>query len=278
MNYNRALYRLAQKILTFLMARANLLISHRGLLTDELLPRRDKRLLRSVSLRVHRNDGMYIPASGRHYFSVGLSAVRCIERALAGRNGRGPVRRILDFPCGYGRVCRFLRVRFPDAEIAVYDTDRAARRFCARAFNVHCLRPNHDLVRPRGRFDLIWCGSLLTHLDERSAVRLLNLFHRLLAPGGMCVFTTHGRFAHSMIRDHKFNYALTARAQKKILAEYHETGYGYADYDNSPGYGVSLAASEKMRGLAGEAGEWREAFYLNQGWDSHQDVWAYVKD
>lgn len=272
MNYNRALYRLAQKILTFLMARANFLISHRGLLTDELLPRRDKRLLRSVSLRVHRNDGMYIPASGRHYFSVGLSAVRCIERALAGGNGRRPVRRILDFPCGYGRVCRFLRVRFPDADITVYDTDRAARRFCARAFNVRSLRPDQD------RFDLIWCGSLLTHLDERSSARLLRRFHRLLAPGGICVFTTHGRFAHSIIRDHKFTYALTVRAQEKILAEYRETGYGYADYDNSPGYGVSLAASEKIRGLAGEAGHWHETFYLNQGWDNHQDVWAYVKD
>ncbi len=74
MNYNRALFRLTQKILTMLLARANLQISHKSLLTDSLVPRRDRTLLRNVSLRIHRNDGMYLPASGRHYFGAGLSA------------------------------------------------------------------------------------------------------------------------------------------------------------------------------------------------------------
>jgi SAM-dependent methyltransferase len=284
MNYNRALYRLAQKILTLLMARANFAISQRALLSDELVPDRDKNLLRAISIRVHRNDGMYLPASGRHYFSAGLSAVRCLERALAGRNGRGPVRTILDFPCGYGRVCRFLRARFPGAEIAAYDIDRTARNFCVRAFDARPVRSDTSFSRlegklpPGGRFDLIWCGSLLTHLDERAAVCLLRLFCDWLAPEGVCVFTTHGRFAHDIILNHKFYYALTTKAQQKILTEFEACGYGYADYDNSPGYGVSLAATERMRDMARAAGRWREIFYLNQGWDNHQDVWAFTRD
>jgi SAM-dependent methyltransferase len=284
MNYNRALYRLTQKILTLLMARANFRISHTTLLRDELVPPAEKRILRDISLRVHRNDGMYLPASGRHYFSVGLSALRCIERAIADRNGAGPVRSILDFPCGYGRVCRFLRVRFPEALIAAYDLDRAARRFCARAFGARPVGLDRDVTRlsgdlpANGRFDIIWCGSLLTHLDALPAERLLAFFHDRLAPGGVCVFTTHGRFAHQVIRDNKFLYALTAPAQQKILAGFETRGYGYADYDNSPGYGVSLATAERMREIAGAAGDWRETLYVNQGWDNHQDVWAYTRD
>jgi SAM-dependent methyltransferase len=227
---------------------------------------------------------MYIPASGRHYLTVGLSALRCIERALACRNGRGPVRSILDFPCGYGRVSRFLRVRFPNAVIAACDIDKAARDFCARTFGAFTLFSDRTFNGLYGApslpacFDLIWCGSLLTHLDARDSRRLLTLFYDNLAPGGVCVFTTHGRFVHQGIVENNIWYALTASARSRILDGYRADGYGYADYDNSPGYGMSLATSERIRALAAEAGDWRETFYLNQGWDRHQDVWAYTRE
>ena len=46
------------------------------------------------------------------YVSVGMSALGAIEAALEGRPTPG---RILDFPCGYGRITRILRARFPNA-------------------------------------------------------------------------------------------------------------------------------------------------------------------
>ena len=53
---------------------------------------------------------------GKHYYKVGLSAIRCINEALK-LAGLTKVGSILDLPCGSGRVLRFLVHQFPEAEI-----------------------------------------------------------------------------------------------------------------------------------------------------------------
>src|SRR5690242_3904134 len=66
-------------------------------------------LLSRVASRISPDDGMYA-GDGEHYFRVGLSAVECIDEALI--NARiESVRNILDMPCGFGRVLRFLSQR-----------------------------------------------------------------------------------------------------------------------------------------------------------------------
>jgi hypothetical protein len=54
--------------------------------------------------------------------------------------------------------------------------------------------------------------------------------------------------------------------------------YGYSDFQESPGYGISLAAHPRMSSLARSAGAWHEVLYLESGWDNHQDVYAFAKD
>src|SRR4051812_20897648 len=80
----------------------DLLLRANGL--DEL----DRDLLRRVDLRVDPHDAMHV-GDGEHYLRVGLSAMRCIRAATA-----GTPRRILDLPCGHGRVLRMLRAAYPD--------------------------------------------------------------------------------------------------------------------------------------------------------------------
>ena len=41
--------------------------------------------------------------------------------------------------------------------------------------------------------DLVWSGSVFTHLDAPQWVPLLRYIARALAPGGVAVLTTHGR-------------------------------------------------------------------------------------
>src|ERR1700751_191323 len=50
----------------------------RILLCSDALSGEEKALLDKVVLRLHPNDGMYVPSCAQHYISVGLSAVRCI--------------------------------------------------------------------------------------------------------------------------------------------------------------------------------------------------------
>lgn len=217
--------------------------------------------------------------SAKHYLSVGLSAGRCIDEALAHSGKNKAVRSILDFPWGYGRVLRFLKVRFPDAEIVACEIDPMALQFCKRVFSVKTImseRTFSQLSLP-GEFDLIWSGSLVTHLDEERTSELLRFFYEHLAPGGLCLFTTHGRTSVEWIQDEVQTYGLPASARQKLLCEFHERGYGYAAYEFTDDYGISVASHDRMVQAARSIGEWTESVFFERGWDSHQDVYGFTK-
>ena len=69
--------------------------------------------------------------------------------------------------------------------------------FCQRAFSAKTVRSDIDFNKLSlpGKYDLIWCGSLVTHLDELAAINLLKFFHSHLSPDGLCIFTTHGQYS-----------------------------------------------------------------------------------
>jgi SAM-dependent methyltransferase len=216
---------------------------------------------------------------GAHYFNVGLSAVRCIDEALAAANVES-VRRILDLPCGYGRVLRFLARRFPAAQITACELVPDAVRFCAETFGAVPAQSAYNLeeLALADRFDLIWCGSLVTHLDARRTRALLKLFARHLAPGGLLLFTTHGDFVAARIYDMADFYGLRRPDIPALVESYRRTGHGYLDYPEEPGYGVSLTAPEWVRAEARAVGGLREVYFRARGWDEHQDVYGFVRE
>ncbi len=71
------------------------------------------------------------------------------------------------------------------------------------------------------------------------------------------------------------NYGLSADAARQLLSRFEEKGYGYADYENQRGYGISVVSHERMSALARGAGEWNEISFLERGWDQHQDVYGF---
>jgi SAM-dependent methyltransferase len=215
----------------------------------------------------------------QHYLSVGVSALRCIDKALNYARKDKAVQSILDFPCGYGRVLRFLRVAFPDAEIVACEIDRVALGFCGRTFAVGTIVSDedfHKLSFPR-KFDLIWCGSLITHIDEKRTSELLRLFCEYLAPEGLCMFTTHGQTSMEWILKGIHTFGLSPGAQSKLLVGFDGEGYGYADYESLRGYGISVVSHKRMTELATSVGQWRETVFLERGWDNHQDVYGFAK-
>jgi SAM-dependent methyltransferase len=251
--------------------------ARRKLLRSDALSRREKDLLGKVSLQVHPKDDMY--SGAEHYLSVGLSAIRCIEDVLSNANGKLAVRTILDFPCGYGRVLRFLKVSFPAAEITASEINTVALDFCQRQFSVKSAESNADfrgLLLP-GKFDLIWCGSLITHTQEWKTAAILKFFHDHLSPGGLCVFTTCGQVSADWIQTKTQTYGLTESAQQQVVSQFHQTGFGYADYPNQQGYGIAIISHEHMLTLARSAGQWKEVCYLEHGWGHHQDVYAFAR-
>ena len=236
------------------------------------LSREEKLFTERVSCRVHPNDGMYAIGSPEEYLTAGVSALHCIDHILA-QSAKQDVRTILDFACGYGRVARFLKSRFPGAEITVSDIDSAAVDFCSRTFGASPIISDRAFTELSidNRFDLIWCGSLITHIDEQAATRLLRLFHDHLSPGGVCIFTTHGNEATKFMEI----YGLNQSAQREVLSQFNESGYGYANYPWCDYMGVSVVSQERMTGIASSAGQWNQIAFIDHGWDNLQDVYAF---
>jgi SAM-dependent methyltransferase len=236
----------------------------------------------SVSRLIAPRDGMF-QGNEDHYFSVGFSAIRSIETALLAAHAEEP-RRILDLPCGHGRVLRMLRARFPDAEIAACDIERDGVDFCASTFGA---RPFYSVEDPDalslpGQYDLIWCGSLFTHLPEPRWNALLRLFERALAPGGVLVFTTHGRQPESWLRTGTTKDGLTAEKMyglppqliQELMQSHESRGFGYVDYLGQRGYGISLSSLPFVVAKIQSNTSLELVLVVEHGWDEHQDVVA----
>ncbi len=219
------------------------------------------------------NDTMF-DGSSAHYVEVGVSALNAIEAAMA---GAAEPRSILDLPCGFGRVTRILRARYPNAAITACDIDRPGVDFTAATFGVQGAYSvtNFRDLHLDGPFDLIWVGSLLTHLPEHQARQFFDFAVRHMGPNSRLVLTSHGEHVVTRLRSN--NYGLGDPAARGLIAQYLAQGYGYRGYDGDPYYGLSLAARVWYETLF-DASPLRLQAYYERGWDRHQDVLVIRRD
>jgi SAM-dependent methyltransferase len=229
-------------------------------------------LLPAVAREVADSDGMLGDVAGAHdhYLSVGASAVDCI-RACMLLAGIGGFRSILDFGAGAGRVTRWLVAAWPEAAVSCADLREADLAFCAERFRATTFRSSTDIdaMAAPGRYDLIWVGSVLTHLDSAKAIRLIGKLLSWASPGGLVVMSTHGRFAHS-----QGNRYLHPGPLAIAEAEYRQSDYGYADYPTSPGYGVSFAKPAWIVRVLDAVPTARLTCFAERAWDRHHDIVA----
>src|SRR4029450_6397039 len=148
--------------------------------------------------RVHIDDQMYrsdATAHVPHYVEDARPGMENLRETLAAANRTwADVRRCLDFASGYGRVTRWLVRELPPARVTAADVDRQAVRFCAFEFRVRPLRVPRgaDELRLDGPYDLIFVGSLLTHLPLPACAATLAALVKALELGGLLVFSTQG--------------------------------------------------------------------------------------
>ena len=231
-----------------------------------------------VSAEVSPNDVMYKSAPD-YYFPLGSQALDVIQRLL-GVVGLTNLTTILDLPSGHGRVLRYLRAAFPDAIIDACDIDADAVDFCVRAFGSRPIYSAADLtsVPLHGKYDLIWCGSLLTHLDAPQWSELLRLFSSHLDETGLLVFTSHGRHHANRFRSRQTTLGLSELAAESILADFDRVGFGFQNHAGRVGYGISLSSPPWVCSQIFAADSLRLAGYQERGWGANQDVVACVRD
>lgn len=217
-----------------------------------------------------------------HYFSCGRSALECIRQALSSAAIEPDrIKRILDLPCGHGRVLRYLKAAFPEAEIVACDLLRDAVDFCSSTFGstaVYSCEEPEAIPLNRGSFDLIWVGSLFTHVDALLWPRFLAVLRDSLCPGGVLVFTTHGRAAYRYMVGGR-EYGIEPRRRTMLSYRFERTGFSYANYSGSEShYGVALSHPAWVVGQLTALGGLRLVSLAEASWDHHQDVFACVRE
>lgn len=227
-----------------------------------------------VSEQTHPRDGMF-KGNMAHYLSCGRDALFNIALARTSANVGAPTN-ILDFACGFGRVARHLRSAFPDAAFTFTDVMPDASAFCAATFSGADKPINKDFsaYAPGREFDLIWVGSLFTHLTEAKSKALIGLLLELTARNGVIVFTSHGRYVRERRKNETWPYAIDAAQYDAMIDQCHSTGYGFTGYNGSADYGISLASLGWWERLLGNIGHAEIVMLRERGWDRHQDVIA----
>jgi SAM-dependent methyltransferase len=232
---------------------------------------------------IAREDTMFA-GHEQHYFGVGRSAIVIIAAALTAKmsysGGEVPPDVILDFGAGYGRVARYLRVAFPQARLEVADYNASGPKWCVD--HLGCFEMSSTI--PERHYDLIWLGSVFTHLPSAVTKRLLNTLTKALRPLGVMIFTTGGRLGAAHLRGHLerktdqlySSYNMNDDEIESILSDLDDNDYGYADYHNQKGYGSALVKSGWIQKQMSKY----NVIQLNaqeMAWDTHQDVYCYMR-
>jgi SAM-dependent methyltransferase len=229
--------------------------------------------------RIHVNDLMLrssAPADVAHYRSDALSGLENLEASLRMTNRSWcDVRSLLDFPSGYGRLTRWLVTRVDCQRVTAGDVDPEAVRFCATEFGVRPLHAARNVLAQAfpDSYDLIFVGSLLTHLPPSQCRDTLAALIAVLQPGGQIVFTTQGESCLVHLDWYGDHFRHAAGLYRRQIAE---RGIAFVPYPRSRDYGITIHAGSYVETLM------RTSFpdltlvrREERGWDNHQDVWSY---
>lgn len=208
------------------------------------------------------------------YWTVGRSGVDCVLHGLATSPLDEPLS-ILDLACGHGRVARHLRAAFPEARFFWCDVEGAD--FCARQFGGEAISSSHELLDIRlPPVDLVWIGSLFTHVTERRAGRWLAHVAACLNPWGVLIATFHGRTSLELYR----RVALGDMKQlDRIEADWRINGWGYEAYNRAvdPEWGSSMTTLGRIAEIAGGVPGTRIGALSEGAWAANHDVLTLIR-
>lgn len=237
---------------------------------------------------IHPNDEMLFKIDGKHvedsyihYNKVGKSALKNIEDALEAANMKfSEIKYFLDLPSGYGRVLRILQTKIEPQRITACDLNEEAVKFCNSEFGVEPLISNIDFkkIHFNKKYDLIWIGSLFTHLNHKSFHILLDVLYSILDNKGVLVFTTHGEHSLDLI-DNKWVYNMDFPEKEKLIEILKNEGYYYISNESSKDYGMSICTTNYVFTEINRLynGKLKLLLYKYRGWDNHQDVYAFQR-
>jgi SAM-dependent methyltransferase len=235
--------------------------------------------LPGVPGKVHRNDEMLVgtgPDQVAAYLEAGRQAADLVMQAWRA-TGRADtqIRSCLDLGSGYGRVTRWLAQSIPPERITACDLNREALRFLRSQFGVWVLGSAGDWADVEfDTYDLVWIGSLLTHLPPGSWSRLWGRLEQVVENGGVLVLTTRGPDGLERLDEYA---PRLGRYRDALQTDLERTGMAYVRYPHyRVDYGIALHRREYVREqVTSHLGPATELFFQPGGWGGNQDVYAF---
>jgi len=233
-----------------------------------------------VDRTVAPRDTMQAPENPEQYFDLGRRALELIHFSSV-LCDKPHYPDILDLPCGHGRVLRWLRAHYPYANLTACDLDRAGVDFCAQQFGARPVYSQPDLRQLpfTAQFDLIWVGSLVTHLREDRWRAALDCLVQWTRECGVIVFSTQGRTVASLLARGRRNIAENID-KPALLADYARTGFAYQRYFESKAaedYGLALTSPEWLMRTLQRYPDIIMRAYLEEAWGMQDVVILYKK-
>jgi SAM-dependent methyltransferase len=225
-------------------------------------------------------DGMAVPGLEEQYFDLGRRALDLV--LFSGELCDKPhYPDILDLPCGHGRVLRWLRAHYDYANITACDLERDGVDFCAREFRATPVYSQPDLraLPFQARFDLIWVGSLVTHLNQERWLRTLDCLVKWTRECGVIVFSTQGRTVSSLLVRGQRNVAENID-KAALIEDYARTGFAFQRYfESTPeeDYGLTLTSPEWLMRVLQRYPDVIMRAYLEEAWGMQDIVILYKK-
>ncbi|HVX51514.1 MAG TPA: class I SAM-dependent methyltransferase [Chitinophagaceae bacterium] len=251
--------------------------------TKQYRKRKYQKYLASLGLngKISYKDAMFDNIT--HYIAVGESAMVNIENALkASGKTFASLNEVLDIPSGHGRVLRLLVTKVPPERVTACDIDEDGINFCKKEFGCKKMLSSADIstIQFPVNYSLIWVGSLFTHLDKKAFSDLLVLLFNALEPGGVLVFTTHGKYSVEIFEKYWLAEKSAPVSNEQLQKELEKTnGFYFAPYANSKDYGISVSLKPYVINLIETLfqNKAKVVMYKERGWDDHQDVFAIQK-
>jgi SAM-dependent methyltransferase len=179
--------------------------------------------------------------SSGEFLRIGQGCAQLVEQHVQGMGvDLAQAGRVLDFGCGCGRTLRWLLRKCPRAEFHGVDVDREAIQWCSQNLEAACFvatNPEPPLPYPSRHFDVIYCFSVFTHLDENMQDQWLAELCRLINPGGVLFLTVHGERAAKVLDPDDLAVLRTtgfvcksSRKLQRIVPEWYQTAWHSRDY------------------------------------------------
>lgn len=193
---------------------------------------------------------------------------------------------VLDYGSGFGRLTRYFVALYGADNVIACDTSKRAVDFVTATLGCIGVRaePPFDRIEFPKKADLIFAGSLFTHIPLSGWREVLNLFDQSLSRNGHIVMTTAGEHVVRDLQGGGRRFGIDEAEVTALVSTFEQEGYAFAGYPGD----ADLTGRRKQAGRCVSSNAWVSRFieretpfrvkaFFERGWSNRQDIYVLAR-